>query len=68
MKRIEFTEYTYVLNEYTGEVEISDEDYLKLKNEEITMEFIMDKYELDYDGSQQLYDDSRFDSIEWEDA
>lgn len=67
MKKINFTEYTYVLNEYQGEVTISNSDYKKLKNGQIDMKYIMINYELDYDGSSEpYYDETIFDSIEWE--
>ena len=69
MKTIYFTEYTYVLNTYRGEVEISEEDYKKLQNDEIKFEDIMGNYNLDYDGDSEAdYDNSKFDSIEWEDS
>lgn len=67
MKKIYFTEYTYVLHEYPGEVEISDCDYFKLKNSEISMNDIMENYNLEYDGySNPDYEDFKFDSIQWE--
>ena len=67
MKTIGFAEHEYVLNVCRGEVEISNKDYKLLENNEISMEDIRNKYELNYLGeSEAFYDDSKFDSIEWE--
>ena len=51
-----------------GEVEISNKDYELLKNGDLYMVNIMNKYDLNYDGdSEPIYEDTKFDSIEWED-
>lgn len=64
MKTIEFTEYTYVLHAYPATMEISEEDFKKIENDEIKIEDIIDKYEVDYCDSEQL-DDSYVDSYEY---
>lgn len=66
MKTFEFYEYSYVLNRYPAQVEISDEDFSKLQNEEIEIVDIIDKYlnDIEYDNSEQIFDDSYLDPDE----
>ncbi len=65
-KTIELIEYTYVLNAYPAEVEISVEDFEKLEAGKTSMETIIKKYDIEYIGhSEPLYDFSNFDSYEY---
>lgn len=66
-KTIAFTEYTYVLHAYPAEVEISIEDFNKLKVGEIDLEVIQKKYDdINYGCSEPNYDISYIDSFEYE--
>lgn len=66
-KKILFTEYTYVLHEYPAEVEISLEDFHKLKSGKMDLKTIVDKYsDIDYDCDEPIYDDSYVHSYEYD--
>ncbi len=63
MKRIEFNEYTYVLNEYPSSIEITEEDNELFTNNEISLEELIEKYDIEVDGcSEVIYEDTIFDS------
>lgn len=71
MKRIDYTEYSYVLMAYDCTIQISDEDYQKLIiSKEIKIEDIVSNYnDIEYGGSEVLGDtisDSTFELIDWE--
>ena len=62
MRTIYFSEFTYILHRYRGNIIISSEDFHKLENNEITINDICSKYKVDYDGySTPYYEDSQFD-------
>jgi hypothetical protein len=66
MKVINFCEYRMVLHTYYGDVEISDEDYKSLESKNLSMEDIMNKYELNFSGDwNECENDDSFDGIEW---
>lgn len=66
MKTIDFIEYTYVLHAYDATVEISNDDFQKLENNEITIDDIVKKYnDIDYGCSEPIYDMSYVDSLEY---
>jgi hypothetical protein len=62
MKKIYCNEYTYVCHRYDIEVVISESDFEKLENNEITIDDICSRYEVNYVGpSRPLFEDSKFD-------
>ena len=60
MSTIYFYEHSYVLHNNPATLEISEEDFQKLENKEITMEDITNKYSnINYKGySKPIYDDT----------
>jgi len=67
MKTINVNEYTYVLHKYPGTIKISNEDYEKFNNREISKEEMLEKYSIDYAGySEPDYDCFLDDKTEYE--
>nr|WP_321267762.1 hypothetical protein [uncultured Sulfurimonas sp.] len=65
-KKIGFDEFTFVLHRYPLEVEISNEDYKLLENKDITLEDIIDKYDVEYDGYSEQLDDCEIEDYHYE--
>ena len=55
-KRIGFNEYQAVWMEYSVVTEISNEDYALLEKKEMTLSDIVDKYDIEYEGSSENTD------------
>lgn len=65
MKKIHFNEFNYVLNAYPVEMLVSDEDYKRLENNEVTLEdLISENNNLEYGVAEPLYDISYLDENE----
>lgn len=65
MKKIHFNEFNYVLNAYPVEMLVSDEDYKRLENNEVTLEdLISENNNLEYGVAEPLYDISYLDEDE----
>ena len=67
LRTIYFNEQSYVLHNYPATLEISEEDFYKLENKDITMEEIIDKYSnINYEGySKPIYEDTYVEGYEY---